>query len=244
MANFCEFAAKPLLQDAGIRIPRGEVVHSPEGAFAAARKIGPCMVKAQVPTGKRGKAGGILPAASEAEARDAARRILGMEIGGHAVDTLLVEEQVPLREEHYVSVISDPVNACPLILFSSAGGMDIEETSSKTPDALSRIPVDIRFGPDVEALGPALAAAGSRGAAGKIMEVAAALYRIYREHDAELVEINPLAVLESGEVLALDCKLVVDDASLHRQPELAKLAASSNPTEREAEAGAEGLQFG
>ena len=243
MANLCEFIAKPLLQRAGIRIPRGEVVHSPEAAFSAARRIGPCMVKAQVPTGKRGKAGGIRPAKSAKQAQCAAEEILAMEIEGHKVDTLLVEEQVLLLEEHYIAIVSDPVHAGPLIVHSTAGGMDVEESSATSPDAILRFPVDIDFGPDAGKLSKKIAANGVRAPATKIAEVACALYRIYRGCDADLLEINPLAILEDGGVMALDCKLALDDASLHRQPELADHAAAEHASAREAEADAAGLKY-
>ena len=243
MANFCEFAAKPLLSKAGLRIPCGEVVNSPDAALSVARKIGPCMVKAQVPTGKRGKAGGIVAARSADEARRAASAILGMRIDGHAVDAVLVEEMVALREEHYLAVISDPGHAGPLIIHSAAGGMDVEESSAGAPDTVLRFPVDIGSGPDTGTIAARLADAGVGGPAGRIAEAASALYRVYRASDAELVEVNPLAVLDDGEVMALDCKLVVDDASLHRQPELARHAAAGHASPLEAEAEAAGLKY-
>ena len=243
MANFCEFAAKPLLKEAGLRIPRGELVNTPDAAFSAARRIGPCMVKAQVPTGKRGKAGGIVAATSAEDARQAASAILGMRIDGHDVDALLVEETVPLREEHYLAVLSDPGHAGPLIIHSAAGGMDVEESSAGAPGTVLRIPVDIATGPEIKALAARIAEAGVGIHADSIADAAAALYRVYRSSDAELVEVNPLAVLDDGGVMALDCKLVVDDASLHRQTELARHAASGHASPLEAEAEAAGLKY-
>lgn len=243
MANFCEFAAKPLLKKAGLRIPRGEVVNSPDAAFSAARRIGPCMVKAQVPTGKRGKAGGIIAATSAEDARQAASAILGMKIDGHEVDALLVEETVPLQEEHYLSVVGDPGHGGPLIIHSASGGMDVEESSAGAPDTVLRFPVDIATGFEIKALAARIADAGVGIPADGIAEAASALYRVYRACDAELVEVNPLAVLDDGNVMALDCKLVVDDASLHRQPELAGHAASDHASPLEAEAEAAGLKY-
>ena len=243
MANFCEFAAKPLLKDAGLRIPRGELVNTPDAAFSAARRIGPCMVKAQVPTGKRGKAGGIVAATSAEDARQAASAILGMKIDGHAVEALLIEETVPLREEHYLAVLSDPGHAGPLIIHSAAGGMDVEESNAGAPGTVLRFPVDIATGPERKAFAARIAEAGVGGQADSIAEAASALYRVYRTCDAELVEVNPLAVLDDGGVMALDCKLVVDDASLHRQTELARHAASGHASPLEAEAEAAGLKY-
>ncbi len=243
MADFCEFVAKPLLAEAGIRIPDGEVVRTPEGAAEACHRLGPCMVKVQIPTGKRGKAGGIVAAASAEEAHDIADRLLGKEISGYAVDTLLVEKQARISREYYASIINDPVSGCPLILFSTAGGMDIEEASGQAPQSLVRVPVDIRSGPDAEELEAALSNAGLQSHPGKFTEIVMSLYGVYRKHDAELIEINPLAELQDGEVAALDCKLVIDDASLHRQPVLASLAASNSSNEREAEARSAGLTY-
>ena len=243
MADFCEFVAKPLLAEAGIRTPEGEVVSTPEGAAEAFQRLGPCMVKVQIPTGQRGKAGGIVAAASAEEAHGAADRMLGTEISGYPVDTLLVEKQARISREYYASIINDPVSGCPLILFSTAGGMNIEEASARAPQSLVRLPVDIRSGPDAEELEAALSNAGLQSHPGKFTKTVMSLYGVYRKHDAELIEINPLAELQDGEVAALDCKLVIDDASLHRQPVLAGLAASNSSNEREAEARSAGLTY-
>ena len=243
MANFCEFTAKPLLEEAGIRIPKGEIARTPEEASSAAGRIGPCMLKAQIPAGRRGKAGGILPAASATEAGSIAKGMLGATVCEHRVDALLVEEQVAIREEHYLAIVSDPVFAGPLIIHSPAGGMDIEEASARHPDSLLRFPVEIRSGPDTGELAERIAEHADPTAAAKIADVAASLFRTYRKNDAELIEINPLAVLADGSLAALDCKLVVDDASLHRQRELAGQAAAEHASALEAEAEEAGLKY-
>src|SRR5690606_38299996 len=121
-----------------------------------ATEIGPCVVKAQVPTGKRGKAGGIKLAADPAEARAHAEQILGMAIGEHTVERLLIEAQVPIAKEMYAAVLNDPDSKGPLLLFSAEGGMDIEEIAEQHPDALIRLPVDIRKGLDRDTLAAAL----------------------------------------------------------------------------------------
>ena len=243
MANFCEFTAKPLLEDAGIRIPNGEVARTPDEAFSAASRIGPCMLKAQVPAGRRGKAGGILPAASAKDAGSVAKGMIGMSVCEHRVDTLLVEEQVAIREEHYLAIISDPVLEGPLIIHSPAGGMDIEEASARHPDSLLRFPVEIRSGPDTGELAERISEHADPAAAAKIADVAAKLFQAYRKNDAELIEINPLAVLTDGSIVALDCKLVIDDASLHRQRDLAGQAATEHASALEAEAEEAGLKY-
>ncbi|MEL6288591.1 MAG: ATP-grasp domain-containing protein, partial [Pseudomonadota bacterium] len=140
--NFEEHAGKPLLRAAGIATPPGEVVTDVTGARAAADKLGGrCVVKAQVPTGKRGKAGGIAVCGSSEEAAMAAERILGMTIGDAVVERLLVEGQVAIAREFYAAVLNDPETKGPLLLFSPEGGMDIEEIAAEHPDRLARIPV-------------------------------------------------------------------------------------------------------
>ncbi len=124
--NFEEHAAKPLLAAAGIATPPGEVATNAQEAEAIAARIGACVVKAQVPSGKRGKAGGIELAATPAEAAAVAEDILAMEIGGHKVARVLVEAQIPIAAEYYAAVLNDADTKGPLILFSAAGGMEIE----------------------------------------------------------------------------------------------------------------------
>ena len=121
--NFEEYASKPLLAASGIHVPRGRVAVSADEAAAAAVELGPVVIKAQVPAGKRGKAGGILPATDGAQAREAARRILGMDIGGHRVERVLVEEQASIARELYAAVLNSPVSKGPLVMFSATGGM-------------------------------------------------------------------------------------------------------------------------
>ena len=128
--NFEEHAAKPRLAEVGIQVPAGELADTPDAAAAEAGRLGPCVVKAQVPTGKRGKAGGIALAKSPVAAATAAARILGMEIAGHRVEKVLVEAQVPIVRELYAAVLNDPASKGTLVLFSPEGGMDIEEIAA------------------------------------------------------------------------------------------------------------------
>lgn len=234
--NLEEHAAKPLLAEAGIAIPRGVLCDTAEQAEKAAASLGPCVVKAQVPTGKRGKAGGIKLAKAPAEARAAAQAILGMAIGEHRVARVLVEEQVPIARELYAAVLNDPASKGPVILFSAQGGMDIEELAATAPDALKRLAVDVTAGPDAGAL---RAIAGSEAVA----TVLAELYALYRKTDAELLEINPLVETRDGRIVALDCKLVVDDAALPRQPVLARLGTPEVMTALEQRGRALGLRY-
>ncbi len=247
--NFEEHAAKPLLAAAGIATPPGAVATNADEAEAIARRIGACVVKAQVPAGKRGKAGGITLAATPEEAGAAAAEILAMEIGGHRVARVLVEAQVPIAAEYYAAVLNDPESKGPLVLFSADGGMEIEELTATRPETLLRLPVDIRHGPAHEDIEAGLKGVGLIGLGfaanhlGAVVEVLEKLYAAYREHDAELLEINPLALTEDGRLVALDCKFTLDDSALPRQAGLAAKGTPEVLTDLEAEARAIGLRF-
>jgi succinyl-CoA synthetase beta subunit len=242
--NFEEYAAKTLvLEPSGVPIPRGRHCGSAEEAGRAFAEIGPCVVKAQVPTGKRGKAGGIKIANSAEEAEEAARAILGMEIGGYPVESVLVEERAGIVREFYAAVLPDVTERAPLVLFSSEGGMEIEEIAAEKPDALKRriVPPGEKFGvQDARAM---IAEMGLGEAETAIAEILSKLHAIFEAHDAELVEINPLALLEDGRVVALDCKFVLDDSSAFRQEELTRAAAREKLTELEARGAEAGLKF-
>ncbi|CAO3381483.1 ADP-forming succinate--CoA ligase subunit beta [Azospirillum argentinense] len=223
--NFEEHAGKSVLARAGVSVPQGRLCASAQEAEEAARAIGPVVVKAQVPTGKRGKSGGVKLAATPEEAAASAQAILGMEIGGFPVARVLVEEQAAIAREFYAAVLNDPASRSPLVLFSTEGGMDIEEVAATRPESLRRMAVDIRKG-----FGPADARRLLLGldlgeAAVPVAAMLVDLYRVYRQHDAELLEINPLALLADGRVVPLDCKLTVDDAALYRQADIAELGA-------------------
>lgn len=241
--NFEEYAAKPLLAAQGISVPKSELASTPAEARAAAERIGPCVVKAQVPTGKRGKAGGIKLAATPQEAEAHARNILGMDIAGWTVEKLLIEAQAPIARELYAAVLNDPDTKGPLILFSPDGGMDIEEIAEKHPERLARIPVDIRKGIDPAVLQAAIRATGEEKAEAKIQDVLARLYEGYLANDAELLEINPLVELKDGSLVALDCKFVLDDSAIKRRQELAARGTPDKLTGMEAEAAGLNLKY-
>ena len=218
--DFEEYAAKPLLAAAGIAIPRGETVTTPDDAAAAAESLGPVVVKAQVPAGKRGKAGGIRPADDAAGARSAASGILGMAIGGHTVERLLVEERADIARELYAAVLNDTASKGPLVLFSTLGGMDVEEAAAQDADAVRRHAIDIRHGLDPAAAGNILDGLDLGEAAEAVADVLVRLYDVWRSRDAELVEINPLAITGDGRVVALDCKFTLDDLSKARHEDI------------------------
>ncbi len=241
--NFEEHASKPLLAASGIDVPSGRVALSPEQAADIAAELGPVVVKAQVPTGKRGKAGGIVAAASAGEAREAASRILGMDIGGHRVERLLVEEQAQIARELYAAVLNDPSSKGPLVMFSATGGMDIEEIARSDPQAMREARVDIRTGFDRAAAQSMLAGLALGEARDAAAELLVKLYDCYCRHDAELLEVNPLALLADGRLVALDCKFVLDDSGAKRQPELAGHAAPERLSELEARGRDLGLRY-
>ena len=240
--NFEEYAGKALLRGQGIETPKGELAHSADEAGRAAARLGPCVVKAQVATGKRGKAGGIKLATDAQTAKAAAGAILGMTIGEHRVEKLLVEAQVPIKREMYAAVLNDPASQGPLLLFSGEGGMDIEEIAEKHPDTLVRVPIDARKGPNPPALDRALPASLPCDRAA-LVQLLGQLFQAYVQSDAELVEINPLVVTQDGRLLALDCKLAMDDSAIPRHAELAKTGTPDTLTALEARGKALGLKF-
>jgi succinyl-CoA synthetase beta subunit len=241
--NFEEHAAKPLLAAHGIAVPRGALARTPQEAAKIAAGIGAVVVKAQVPAGKRGKAGGIKAAATAEEARIRAGAIIGMVIAGHRVEQVLVEERTAIARELYAAVLNDAESKGPLLVFSTDGGMDVEELAATAPEKLHRRSVDIRRGytrADAEELVRGL---GLGAAEAAVAATLAALYAAYAASDAELLEINPLAVTPENRVVALDCKLVVDDCGLLRRPELARAGSPDPLTGLEARAKAAGLKY-
>ncbi len=242
--NFEEHAAKSLiLTPAGIPVPRGILCTSATEAAKAAGEIGPCVVKAQVPTGKRGKAGGIKLSHSPQEAEQVAGQILGMTIGDYTVERLLIEEQAKIVREFYLAVLHDTAAKKPLILFSTEGGMDIEEIAAEKPDAIRRLLVDVDTVPRARDIAAMLKGLDLGAAEPQIAEIIDHLYRAYRSRDAELLEINPLALLADGRVVALDCKFVLDDSSVFRQAELAPHGSPGAMTELERRGAEAGLKL-
>jgi succinyl-CoA synthetase beta subunit len=242
--NFEEHAAKVrVLVPGSIAVPRSVLCRSPQEAEAAFAAIGPCVVKAQVPAGKRGKSGGIRKADAAAEAASAAKTILGMSIDGYVVEKVLVEERADIAREFYAAVLTDFAARRPLILFSTEGGMDIEEVAAVRPDAVRRHSLDIDQDFDPAAARQMLDGLELGGAEAKVAGFLASLYKIYRERDAELIEINPLALLTDGRVVALDCKFTLDDSAIFRQSELVAAGAQEKLSALERRGVDAGLKF-
>ena len=243
--NLHEYQARALLKAAGIPTPDGDVASTPEEAEAIARRVGSTVVvKAQVHAGGRGKAGGVKLAATPAEAKEHAGRILGMTIKGLVVQKVLVVPAEEIATEAYVGLILDRESQRPVLMVSPAGGIDIEEVAAKTPEKIFRLAIDPRYGlMPHQALGlgfklyPGFAQAR---AAARIMEQ---LYTVFMSNGATLTEINPLVTTPEGQVLALDAKVSIDDNELDRRPDLAALRDESAEAAAEVEARNANLTF-
>jgi succinyl-CoA synthetase beta subunit len=242
--NFDEHAAKSLvLAPAGIAVPRGQICRTAKEAAQAVRAIGPAVIKAQVAAGKRGKAGGIKPADTPEEAERVAAAILSMSIGEYKVERVLVEEQANIAHEFYAAALTDTDARKPLVLFSTQGGMDIEEVAAATPDAIRRQHVDLDVEPGAVDFVSMLAGLQLGDAQASVADILSRLYAAYRRRDAELLEINPLAQLADRRVVALDCKFVLDDAAAYRQEDIVGVAAPAPMTALEQRGAQNGLKF-
>ena len=241
--DFEEHAAKPVLAGHGIMVPPSQLAGTPEDAADVARAIGPCVVKAQVPTGKRGKAGGIKLASDPDEAFFHANGIIGMSIDGWTVEKVLVEGQVPIARELYAAVLNDHASKSPMLLFSTYGGMDVEEAAEKDPNAMRSLVIDITKGVDREAIGSMLEGTDLGAAQDSVVSALVNLYSAFKASDAELIEVNPLVVTNDDQVIALDCKLTVDDSAGPRQEMLTHEAAPERLTTLERRAAEAGLKY-
>ncbi|MEE9285783.1 MAG: ADP-forming succinate--CoA ligase subunit beta, partial [Dehalococcoidia bacterium] len=245
-----EYQAKELLARYGVPVPRGRVTTDPaEAATIAGELATPVAVKAQIHAGGCGKGGGIKMAADADGAREAARQIIGMQLvthqtgpEGRLVKSVLVEEQLQVERELYLGVVIDNAIGLPVVIASDAGGVDIEEVASSTPERIHRSAVDptIGFQPFQ---GRQLALAIGLG--GDLMRPAAALiaglYRAFTDNDCSLAEINPLVVTGDGRLLAADAKLSIDDNSLYRHEQVAALRDPDEEDPLEAQAQALGV---
>ena len=242
--NLLEYEAKQALSKYGIPIPKGIVVaDSKQTADAVGSLKPPFMVKAQVPSGGRGKAGGILPAQSAVEAEAAAGKLLGSTLKGLPVRQVLVEEKLTVKRELYVGFTVDRLSRCYVALASTAGGVEIEETAAKTPEAICRIQIDPLLGMrsfDALALAKQLGYAGSQ-----LLDLSAVIFKLYRmcmESDAETAEANPLVETNEGWFVAADARMVIDDNALFRHPEY-QAEETQALTPQEAKAGKYGLAY-
>ncbi|MFF6847496.1 ADP-forming succinate--CoA ligase subunit beta [Streptomyces antimycoticus] len=235
-----EHQARELLRENGVLVPRAEVVDTAEAARAAAERLGGrVVIKAQVKTGGRGKAGGVKLADDPAAAERTARRILGMDIKGHTVHRVMVAEPVEVEREMYLGFTLDRAAGRFLAIASAEGGMEIEEVAARRPEAVARIPIDPAEGV-TEAKADEIAVAGGLPpeTAGTIRR----LWTVLTAYDALLVEINPLVVTRSGTIVALDGKVTLDDNARFRQPSWDD-SGDRDPDPLEARAAAAGLGY-
>ncbi|MFE0425009.1 ADP-forming succinate--CoA ligase subunit beta [Streptomyces sp. NPDC058953] len=236
-----EYQARDLFAKHGVPVLAGEVIDTPDAARAATERLGgKSVVKAQVKVGGRGKAGGVKLAGSPDDAVEKAGQILGMDIKGHTVHKVMIAETAPeIVEEYYVSYLLDRTNRTFLAMASVEGGMDIEEVAATKPEALAKIPVDANDGVTPEKAAEIVAAAKFPAeVADQVADILVTLWKTFVAEDALLVEVNPLAKVAGGRVIALDGKVSLDENADFRQPEHEALEdkAAANPLEAAAKA--------
>lgn len=232
-----EYQARELFDAHDVPVLPATVAGTPDEAEDAAAGIGGVtVVKAQVRTGGRGKAGGIAVAESPEKAREAAARILDLEIKGHPVDKVMVTQGADIAEEYYFSLLIDRAERSYLAMFSTEGGVDIEQLAAERPDDLVRVTVDPLTGMDDETARRVVA--GMPAEVGeKIVPVLQRLYEVFRDEDATLVEVNPLVLTDDGDIIALDAKITLDDNAAFRhdnRDSLSDEAGELDPLERRA----------
>lgn len=241
-----EYQARDLFAKHGVPVLAGEVIDTPEAAREATERLGgKSVVKAQVKVGGRGKAGGVKLAATPDEAVARATDILGMDIKGHTVHKVMIAETAPeIAEEYYVSYLLDRTNRTFLAMASVAGGMDIEEVAATTPEKLAKVPVDANDGVTIEKAREIVAQAKFPAeVAEQVAEIMVTLWKTFVAEDALLVEVNPLAKVADGRVIALDGKVSLDANAEFRQPEHEALEDKAAADPLEAAAKAKGLNY-
>jgi succinyl-CoA synthetase beta subunit len=243
--DLLEYQGKQLFARHGVPVPSGAPATTVEQAVAAADEIGyPCVIKAQVQIGGRGKAGGIKVANDRQEAEAHATAILGMDIRGHVVHELWVEAASDIASEYYASIVFDRSEKKPLVLLSTQGGMDIEEVADRDPDAIARLHVDPLLGfQDFHARRLAFDAGVDADVVRPIGALLNKLYDAFVAEEAMLVEVNPLIVTGDRQVTALDAKVTLDDNSLFRHADNAALRNVAAEDEQEQMARERGLTF-
>jgi len=249
--DLLEYQGKQLFARHGVAVPSGKVADEVEQAVAAAEEIGyPCAIKAQVLIGGRGKAGGIKIAKDADEAREAAEAIIGMDISGprgegpFRVDQVRIEGGSDIESEYYASVILDRSEKKTLVMLSTTGGMNVEEIAEKDPEALVRRHVDPNGAFGITEATELVEAAGvPADHVPATAELLVKLHAAYEAEDATLIEVNPLVVTKSGEIVALDSKVTIDPSALFRHPELEELSNAMHDDPQEAMAAERGLTY-
>lgn len=248
-----EYQAKELLSRYSVQIPRGGLAYSPEQATYRASEIGggKWVVKAQIHSGARGKAGGIRICSTDNEVSDAAESMLGRKLvtnqtgpKGKLVSRLYVEETVDIRQELYLGIVLDRKSERVMIVASASGGMEIEEIAEKQPDSIIRAIVDPGAGmQQFQAREIAFGLGLENSLIGKAVETLLGCYRVFRDFDASMLEINPLVVTKDGNLIALDAKMSFDENALFRRAEISELRDKSQEDPRETFASDRGLSY-
>jgi succinyl-CoA synthetase beta subunit len=220
-----EYQARKVLSSYGIPVPDGGVAATVDEAMKEAQRIGgEVVVKAQVHTGGRGKAGGVKLAGDPEEAKSAAQDILGMDIKGFLVNEVLVAKAVDISQEYYISLLVERESKAPMFIVCREGGVDIEEVAKQSPEKITKWSIDPRYGLlSFQARSMAYYLNPDPGVSRQIAKVIAGMYRLLEGEDTSLVEINPLILTTSGEVWAIDAKMTIDDNALHRHKEFGEL---------------------
>ncbi len=243
--NLHEYQAKDLFRTAGMAVNPGEVAYTPEAVRTLAEGFGGrVVVKAQVHSGGRGKAGGVKLAEGPDEAAAHAAAILGMEISGLTVEQVLVSPTEHIASEAYVGVLVDREGQCPLFMVSAEGGIDIEEVAATNPEAIHKLRVDPRYGlMPHQAYWLATRLFDDPGLARQAARVISQLYDAFVDNGASMAEINPLISTAEGEVKAIDAKVSIDDNELFRRPSVAELRDPGSESDADAQAREAGLSF-
>jgi len=248
-----EYQAKAILADFGMPIARGGLAYSPEQAAYRAKELGgeKWVVKAQIHSGARGKAGGIKICENESEVLDAANELLGKRLvtqqtgaQGKLVGRLYIEEATDIEREIYLAFVLDRASERIMCVASSAGGMDIEEIAETQADAIIRVPIEPAVGlQDFQAREIAFALGMGPGQLAETVKALKACYRAFRDLDATMVEVNPLVVTRDGRIIALDAKMAFDDNALFRRQQISELRDKSQEDAREMNAADRGLSY-
>jgi succinyl-CoA synthetase beta subunit len=241
-----EYEAKAILKKLGIAVPSGKIAKAAQEAVSNAEEIGkPVFIKSQITVSGRGKAGGILPAADPVEAGKVAESLIGKKIKDVRVDIVLVEEKLDLKEQYYASIAIDRKSKSFVVLASTEGGIDIEDVAKKTPEKIVRYHIDPLSGFDKSRASEAISKLElDKVDAERFAETLVTLYEAAVEYDAELVELNPLVKTASGDFMAADARITIDDNAVFRHAELSERNLDrEEDTPREAEARKQGFSY-
>jgi len=241
-----EYQAKGLFADYGVPVDKSILCKTPEEAVAAYKKLGVqrCVVKAQVHTGGRGKAGGVKLATNETEVRQYANAILGMDIKGFVVDRILIGEAVNIKAEYYISIVIDRKSKGAILMLSREGGMDIEAVAKDTPEKIFKIAIDPAIGlTDFKAREAAFKLFDDMAQVKQAVPLFQKLYRLFIEKDASLAEINPLVLTQEGDLKAIDAKMTFDNNALYRHPDIFAMFEPTPEEQKEQEAKEKGFSY-